>query len=81
MRLAGVVENEVAFIGDDLTDIPPMQRSELAIAVADARPETILVAHYVTVAPGGRGAVREVVELILKSQGRWNEIVERYLKP
>ncbi len=81
MRLAGVVENEVAFIGDDLTDIPLMQRSELAVAVADARPEAISVAHYVTVAPGGHGAVREVVELILKSQGRWNELVEHYLKP
>lgn len=81
MRLAGVVENEVAFIGDDLTDIPLMQRSELAIAVADARPEALSVAHYVTAAPGGHGAVREVVELILKSQGRWNEIVEHYLKP
>ena len=81
LLLAGVVENEVAFIGDDLTDIPLMQRSELAVAVADARPEAISVAHYVTAAPGGRGAVREVVELILKSQGRWNEIVEHYLKP
>jgi len=81
MQLAGVVENEVAFIGDDLTDIPLMQRSELAIAVADARPEAVSVAHYVTAAPGGHGAVREVVELILKSQGRWNEIVEHYLKP
>jgi 3-deoxy-D-manno-octulosonate 8-phosphate phosphatase (KDO 8-P phosphatase) len=81
LKLAGVEESEVAFIGDDLTDIPLMQRSELAVAVADARPEAISVAHYVTVATGGRGAVREVVELILKSQGRWNEIVEHYLKP
>ncbi|MEK6282220.1 MAG: HAD hydrolase family protein [Acidobacteriota bacterium] len=81
MQLAGVDENEVAFIGDDLTDIPLMQRSELAVAVGDARPEAISIAHYVTVAPGGRGAVREVVELILKSQGRWNELVELYLKP
>ncbi len=80
MKLAGVDENEVAFIGDDLTDIPLMQRSELAVAVGDARPETVSAAHYVTVAPGGRGAVREVVELILKSQGRWNEIVDHYLK-
>ena len=81
MRLADVVESEVAFIGDDLTDIPLMQRSELAVAVADARPEAISIAHYVTVAAGGQGAVREVIELILKSQGRWNELVEQYLKP
>jgi 3-deoxy-D-manno-octulosonate 8-phosphate phosphatase (KDO 8-P phosphatase) len=81
MQLAGVSENEVAFVGDDLTDIPVMQRSELAVAVADARPETISIAHYVTLARGGRGAVREVIELILKSQGRWNELVEQYVKP
>ena len=81
MQLAGVTENEVAFVGDDLTDIPLMQRAELAVAVSDARPEAISIAHYVTTMPGGRGAVREVIELILKSQGRWNEIVERYLKP
>ena len=81
LQLAGVNENEVAFIGDDLPDIPLMQRSELAVAVADARPEAIANAHYVTAAPGGRGAVREVVELILKSQGRWNDLVEPYLKP
>lgn len=81
MQRAGVGEDEVAFIGDDLTDIPVMQRSELSVAVADARPEAISVAHYVTVAPGGRGAIREVIELILKSQGRWNDMVELYLKP
>ncbi|HKO96324.1 MAG TPA: HAD family hydrolase [Pyrinomonadaceae bacterium] len=80
LKLAGVDGNEVAFIGDDLPDMPLMQRCELAVAVADARPEVISVAHYVTVAAGGRGAVREVVELILKSQGRWNELVDHYLK-
>jgi 3-deoxy-D-manno-octulosonate 8-phosphate phosphatase (KDO 8-P phosphatase) len=80
MRLAGVGENEVAFVGDDLTDIPLMQRSELAVAVADAVEETRSVAHYVTRARGGRGAVREVIEMILKSQGRWQDLVEKYLK-
>ncbi len=80
LRLAAVDEDEVAFIGDDLTDIPLMRRSELAVAVADASEETRAVAHYVTRAIGGRGAVREVVELILKSQGRWNDLVEHYLK-
>jgi len=81
LKLAGVDENEVAFVGDDLTDLPLMLRSELAVAVADARPEVISNAHYVTVATGGRGAVREVIELILKAQGRWNELVDHYLKP
>lgn len=80
LRQAGVDENEVAFIGDDLPDIPLMKRSELAVAVADAVDETRLAAHYVTRAEGGRGAVREVVEIILKSQGRWNDLVDEYLK-
>jgi 3-deoxy-D-manno-octulosonate 8-phosphate phosphatase (KDO 8-P phosphatase) len=80
LRLAGVEEDEVAFIGDDLTDIPLMQRAELAVAVADAVEETRSVAHYVTRAEGGRGAAREVIEMILKSQGLWNDLVEDYLK-
>lgn len=80
MQLAGVDDNEVAFIGDDLTDIPVMKRSEFAVAVADAVEQTRSVAHYVTRAKGGRGAVREVIELILKSQGRWHDVVEKYLR-
>jgi 3-deoxy-D-manno-octulosonate 8-phosphate phosphatase (KDO 8-P phosphatase) len=80
LRQAGVGENEVAFVGDDLTDIPIMRRAEFAIAVADAVEETRSVAHYVTRAKGGRGAVREVIEIILKSQGRWNVLVDEYLK-
>jgi 3-deoxy-D-manno-octulosonate 8-phosphate phosphatase (KDO 8-P phosphatase) len=80
MKLAGVTEAEVAYVGDDLPDIPLMQRSELAVAVADAVAETRSVAHYVTRAKGGRGAVREVIEMILKSQGRWQELVDSYLK-
>jgi len=80
LQQAGVDENEIAFVGDDLTDIPIMQRAELAVAVADAVAETRSVAHYITRARGGRGAVREVIELILKSQGRWAEVTEGYLK-
>ena len=76
---AKVNEREVAFIGDDVTDIPLMQRSELAVAVADAVEETRGVAHYVTQLPGGFGAVREVCELILKAQGRWSELMRRYI--
>ena len=78
LRLAGVEEDEVAFVGDDLTDIPLMQRSELAVAVADAVAEVRAMAHYVTLREGGRGAIREVVELILRAQGRWNDLVEHY---
>lgn len=80
LREAGVEESEVAFIGDDVTDIPLMKRSELAVAVADAVEETRSAAHYVTQLTGGHGAVRETVELILKAQGRWHELMQRYLK-
>ncbi len=76
---AGVTEHEVAFVGDDVTDIPLMQRSELAVAVADAVPEARAAAHFVTQLPGGHGAVREVTELILKAQGRWSELMKRYI--
>lgn len=57
-----------------------MQRAELSVAVANAVEETRSVAHYVTRAKGGQGAVREVIELILKSQGRWSDLVDQYLK-
>jgi 3-deoxy-D-manno-octulosonate 8-phosphate phosphatase (KDO 8-P phosphatase) len=80
LGLSGVAEDEVAFVGDDLSDIPLMRRSELAIAVADAVEETRSAAHYVTRAEGGRGAVREVIEIILKSQGLWTDLLDVYLK-
>jgi len=75
---AGVVNAEVAFIGDDLNDIPLMTQSGLGVAVADAALETREHAHYVTKAPGGFGAVREVIELILKSQGRWDDLIKSF---
>ena len=71
--------SEVAFIGDDVTDIPIMQRVGLAVAVADAVEETKQAAHYITEQKGGHGAVREVTELILKSQNRWDDLMKRYL--
>ena len=76
---AGVTNEQVAFVGDDLNDIPLMLQSGLAVAVADAAVETREHAHYVTTTRGGRGAIREVVELILKSQGLWEDLVRRYL--
>lgn len=75
MQLAGVTEEEVAYLGDDLPDIPLAQRSGLAVCVGDGVPELAAVCHFVTKRPGGRGAAREVVELILKAQGRWEEAV------
>lgn len=77
---AGLTNAEVAFAGDDLNDIPLMRQSGLAIAVADAALETREHAHYITQARGGHGAVREIVELILKAQGRWDDLVRRYLR-
>ena len=78
---AGVTTAEVAYIGDDLNDIPLILQSGLGVAVADAAPETRKHAHYVTKAPGGLGAVREVIELILKSQGHWNDLIATYTQP
>lgn len=77
---AGLTTAEVAFAGDDLNDIPLMRQSGLAIAVADAAFETRENAHYITQARGGHGAVREIVELILKSHGRWDDLVQHYLR-
>jgi 3-deoxy-D-manno-octulosonate 8-phosphate phosphatase (KDO 8-P phosphatase) len=76
---AGVASAEVAYIGDDLNDIPLIVQSGLGVAVADAAVETRDRAHYVTQALGGFGAVREVIELILKSQGRWDALIKTYL--
>lgn len=77
-RRSGAAKDEVAYVGDDLTDLVVMKRVGFAAAVANARPEVKRAAHYVTQASGGRGAVREVVELILRAQGRWGEILRRY---
>ena len=71
----GATDEEVAYLGDDLPDLPLLGRAGLAVAVADAVPEVKRAAHYITVANGGRGAAREVVELILKSQGRWKKAI------
>ncbi|HYL68456.1 MAG TPA: HAD hydrolase family protein [Candidatus Limnocylindria bacterium] len=72
---AGVTDDEVAYIGDDLPDLPLLGRAGLAIAVANAVVEVKRVAHYTTTVRGGEGAVREVVELILKAQGKWKKAI------
>jgi 3-deoxy-D-manno-octulosonate 8-phosphate phosphatase (KDO 8-P phosphatase) len=77
LQKAGVSDSAVAFIGDDLPDIPLMRRAGLAIAVGDAVPEVKKVSHYTTKAPAGRGAVREAIELILKSKGIWEEMIDK----
>ena len=75
---AKVSPDEVAYIGDDLTDVVVMRRVGLAIATANARREVKSIAFHVTSVPGGSGAVREVIELILKAQGKWDEILRHY---
>ena len=75
---ARIDPSQVAYIGDDFTDVVVMRRVGLAVATANARPEVKRIAHHVTEVPGGQGAVREVVELLLKAQGRWDEILRHY---
>jgi 3-deoxy-D-manno-octulosonate 8-phosphate phosphatase (KDO 8-P phosphatase) len=75
---AGIDGSEVAYIGDDFTDVVIMRRVGFAVATANARPEVKAAAHYVTRAPGGAGAVREVIETILKAQGLWAGILKHY---
>jgi 3-deoxy-D-manno-octulosonate 8-phosphate phosphatase (KDO 8-P phosphatase) len=75
VKKAGVAEDEVAYMGDDLPDIPLARRAGLAVCVADGAPELKAVCHYATRRLAGRGTAREVVELILKAQGRWEEAV------
>jgi 3-deoxy-D-manno-octulosonate 8-phosphate phosphatase (KDO 8-P phosphatase) len=77
LEKAGVPDAAVAFIGDDLPDIPLLRRVGLAVAVGDAVAEVKAAAHYTTKALAGHGAVRETVELILKSKGIWNEMIEK----
>lgn len=69
----------MAFVGDDLVDLPLMQKVGLSFAVADAHELVRAHADLTTAAPGGSGAVREICELLLKSQGRWENIVRDYM--
>ena len=71
LKATGADPSEVAYVGDDLPDIPILQRVGLAAAVANAVPEVKRAAHFVTARSGGEGAVREVIELIVKAQGKW----------
>lgn len=77
LKRSGVPESAVAFVGDDLPDLPVLRRVGLAVAVGDAVLEVKLAAHYVTRAHAGHGAIRETVELILKSKGIWDEMTEK----
>lgn len=73
-----VSPEEVCYIGDDVVDIPVLKNVGLAVSVPNAVPEVKKEAHYITKRKGGRGAVREVIDLILKSQNKWDEVMKRY---
>lgn len=77
LQKAGVPDSAVAYIGDDLPDIPLMRRVGLAVAVGDAVPEVKKAAHYTTTALAGHGAVREAVEVVLKAKGIWTEMIDK----
>jgi 3-deoxy-D-manno-octulosonate 8-phosphate phosphatase (KDO 8-P phosphatase) len=78
LKESGITAGEVAYMGDDLTDVVVMNRVGLSIATANARSEVKRCAMYVTEKPGGQGAVREVVELLLKAQGHWDDLLRKY---
>lgn len=79
LEKAQVAAEEVCWMGDDLPDIPLAERVGLAVSVRDGAPELQRICHYVTKRPAGKGSAREVIELILKAQNRWDEAVPQAL--
>lgn len=77
LKRSGAAEHEVAYLGDDLPDLAVMRRVGLAVAVGNAAEEVKRVAHFTTRAHGGKGAARELVELILKSKGLWEKYLDK----
>lgn len=80
LKRFNVTPEEVCFIGDDLIDLPVLKRVGLAVSVPNAMEEVKAAAHYVTSRAGGRGAVREICDIILKSQNKWDLVTGRYSK-
>jgi 3-deoxy-D-manno-octulosonate 8-phosphate phosphatase (KDO 8-P phosphatase) len=79
LREARVDDSAVAYMGDDLLDLPVLERVGLSAAPADAAPEVRERVDWVSAAGGGRGAVRELIELVLRAQQRWDDVVQQYL--
>ncbi|MCH8217567.1 MAG: HAD hydrolase family protein [Planctomycetes bacterium] len=79
LKTQGISPERVAYVGDDLLDLPPVRHVGFGVAVADAVDELKEHADHVTSRPGGRGAVREVIDYILKRAGKWDSLMERYL--
>jgi len=79
-RAAGLRDEEVCYVGDDIVDLPILKRVGLAVGVGDGHPLLRRHVHYLTKQPGGRGAVREAIELILTAQGKWKRVLRFYLR-
>lgn len=75
---SGIQARQILYMGDDLTDIVIMRRVGISVAVANARPQVKRIAHFTTEAPGGSGAIREVVELLLQAKGIWPDVLAHY---
>jgi YrbI family 3-deoxy-D-manno-octulosonate 8-phosphate phosphatase len=78
LKEQGLKQEQVCYVGDDVPDLPVMWHCGLAVAVADACPDVLTASHHVTRASGGHGAVREVIEMILRCQGLWRKLIESY---
>lgn len=78
IQASGLRDGQVCFVGDDITDLPLFARVGLAVAVANAHPEAKKRAHYVTRARGGEGAVREVVDLLLRAHGHYKKLLGQF---
>lgn len=75
-----VKDEEICFVGDDVIDMPVLRRAGLAVVVPNAQEEVREYGHFITEKPGGRGAVREVCDMLLKAQGKWDTITKRYFE-
>ncbi len=80
LRKEKLAAEEVAYLGDDIIDLPVMQRCGLAIAVPNSRREVLEIAHYVTEHEGGHGAIRDAVEYILRAQGKLQQVIDEYIQ-
>ncbi len=77
----GLIDEQVAYIGDDIVDLPILHRVGFSATVADAVPEVLPCVDYITSRPGGGGAVREVCDLLVRASGQWDELTKRYFDP
>lgn len=79
LRDTGLSDNAIAYMGDDLLDLPVLTRVGLSAAPADAAAEVLSRVHWVSTAPGGRGAVRQFIEMVLRAQNRWDTVLREYV--